>query len=52
MAITYAHLHCGIAAHVEMDGKCCSKIMPSRRFQTNTSVSPRGSSGVGMLALW
>jgi hypothetical protein len=52
MAITYAHLYCGIAASVERDVRCCGKIMQSRRFQTNTSVFSGGSSGVGMLALW
>ena len=52
MAITYGHLYCGIAAPVERDVKSCGKIMRSRRFQTNTSVSSRGSWGVGMLALW
>ena len=52
MAITYAHLYCGIAAHIERGVQCCGKIMPSRRFQTNMSVSLRGSSAVGILALW
>ena len=52
MAITYAHPYCGIAAHIERDVRCCGKIMQSRRFRTNTSVSSRGSCGARMLALW